>query len=146
MLDEAWCLLMVSSSMNNSYIYITVLQVSLRKNLNIADHLHLGEALQPLRGEGVLIIGSGSSTHRPGISADDCRRFMSWFHDTLTNKTYSPQKRKQLLLDSRHEPTFSSTHPRIEHYLPSVVACAASGYQPGTVLYEGSSISHVKFE
>jgi len=125
-----------------------VLQVSLKNNLNIADHLRLGEALQPLRGEGILIVGSGSSTHRSGISADDShsRRFMSWFHDTLTNKTYSPHKRKQLLLESHHEPTFSSAHQRIEHYLPSVVASAAVGYQPGTVLYEESGMSHIKFD
>jgi len=123
-----------------------VLQVSLKNNLNIADHLRLGEALQPLRGEGILIVSSGSSTHRSGISADDSCRFMSWFHDTLTNKTYSPQKRKQLLLESHREPTFSSAHQRIEHYLPSVVASAAAGYQPGTVLYEESGMSHIKFD
>jgi len=123
-----------------------VLQVSLKENLNIADHLQLGEALQPLRAEGVLIIGSGSSTHRWGVSADDRHRFMSWFHDTLTNKTYSPEKRKQLLLNSHQEPTFSFGHQRIEHFLPSVVACAASGYQPSTVLYEESWMSHVKFD
>jgi len=123
-----------------------VLQVSLKNNIDIADHLRLGEALQPMRGEGVLIVGSGSSTHRPGMSANDRCLFMNWFHDALTNKTYSSEKRKQLLLESRCEPTFSSAHQRIEHFLPSLVACAAAGYQPGTVLYEDSWMSHVKFD
>jgi len=123
-----------------------VLQVSLKNNLDIADHLRLGEALQPLRGERVLIIGSGFSTHRTGISAEDRRQFMSWFHDTLTNKTYSSGKRKQLLIDSRRESTFSYGHERIEHFLPSVVACAAASYHPGIILYEESEMSHVKFD
>jgi len=59
---------------------------------------------------------------------------------------YSPDKRKQLLLNSRSEPTFSSAHERIEHFLPSLVAAAAAGYQPGTVLLEESWMSHVKFD
>ena len=123
-----------------------MLQVSLKKNLDVADHLHLGEALRPLRAEGILIVGSGSSTHSRSLSASDCSHFMSWFHDTLTSKTYSPQQRKQLLVDSRREPTFSWAHQRIEHFLPALVACAASGYQPGSVLYEESWMSHVKFD
>jgi len=123
-----------------------VLQLSLKNNLDIADHLRLGEALQPLRGEGVLIVGSGSSTHGHGVLTGDGRRFISWFHDALTNKSYPSEKRKQLLLDSRCEPSFSSAHPRIEHFLPSLVACAAACYQPGTVLYEDSWMSHVKFD
>jgi len=123
-----------------------VLQVSLKNNLDVADHLHLGEALQPLRDENVLIIGSGFSTHRGGVSAEDRHQFMTWFHDTLTNKTYSSEKRKQLLTDSQHESTFSYGHQRIEHFLPSLVACAAGSYQPGIVLYEESGMSHVKFD
>jgi len=123
-----------------------VLQVSLKNNLDVADHLRLGEVLRPLRGEGVLIIGSGASTHRPGVAADDRRRFMTWFHDALANETRSQQERKQLLLDSRREPSFSAGHDRVEHFLPSLVACAAAQYQPGVVIYEESSMSHMKFD
>jgi len=123
-----------------------VLQVSLKNTLDIVDHLRLGEALQSLRSENVLIVGSGSTTHRPGISDDDRRRFMDWFHDTLTNNAYSPEKRKQLLINSQQEPIFYAGHQRIEHFLPSLVACAAAHYRPGIVLYEDSWMSHVKFD
>jgi len=123
-----------------------VLQVSLKNSLNIAEHLCLGEVLQPLRREGVLIIGSGSTTHRFDVSDSDRRSFMEWFHDVMTSKTVSPEKRKQLLLDSRTEPKFAAGHGRIEHFLPSVVACAAAGYQPGAVLFEDFWMSHIKFD
>ena len=42
---------------------IPIVQLSLQKSLNFEKHLRLGELLAPLREEGVLIIGSGQTTH-----------------------------------------------------------------------------------
>jgi aromatic ring-opening dioxygenase catalytic subunit (LigB family) len=133
----------------------TVFQLSLKKNLDIAEHLKLGEALQPLREEGVLIIGSGQTTHnmnQMGVSSTPswCRQFTDWFHDVVTNPTYSTEDRKQRLLECRKQPSLVLAHPRIEHFLPSIVICAAAGYSAGSVLYNetvlGSMVmSTVKF-
>jgi 4,5-DOPA dioxygenase extradiol len=42
---------------------VPVVQVSLTSDLHEEAHLRLGEALAPLRYEGILIVGSGSATH-----------------------------------------------------------------------------------
>ena len=42
---------------------IPVVQVSLKSNLDAAEHVRIGQALAPLRGEGILIIGAHTRTH-----------------------------------------------------------------------------------
>ena len=45
---------------------LSVFQVSLDASLSTEKHLALGEALAPLREQGILIVGSGFTTHRSG--------------------------------------------------------------------------------
>jgi aromatic ring-opening dioxygenase catalytic subunit (LigB family) len=42
------------------------LQMSLNSDMDPKAHIELGRALSPLRDEGVLILGSGSSYHNMG--------------------------------------------------------------------------------
>ena len=42
---------------------IPVVQMSLRQGGSMEDHIELGRALEPLREEGILIVGSGSAVH-----------------------------------------------------------------------------------
>ena len=47
-------------------VHKLVFQLSLDASLSPEKHLAMGEALAPLREQGVLIIGSGFTTHRGG--------------------------------------------------------------------------------
>lgn len=117
---------------------IPVFQVSLLRSMNIADNMRIGEALEPLRKNGVLIIGSGSATHA-GIgdnkTAEWAQQFQKWIHDVITNPNYTPEKRKSLFLDCNSLKFMQKAHPRIEHFLPIAMACAASGYKAGKILH-----------
>lgn len=135
----------------------SVLQVSIKKNLDIGDHLKLGEALEPLRREDVLIVASGQTTHNMAqmdrkSTPNWCGQFTDWFHDVLTNPNYTVADRKHRLLTCmQQQPAITSAHPRLEHFLPSLVACAAAGYSHGNLLYNetvlGSMVmSTIKFD
>src|SRR5262249_19970484 len=85
---------------------IPVFQVSLRSDDDPEAHLKLGRALAPLRDEGVLIIGSGSSYHNlrrffgPRGRRDDAAQFDAWLEETLIESP--PAKRSERLLDWQH--------------------------------------------
>ena len=54
---------------------VPVVSLSLYGSQDATEHMEAGEALQPLREEGVLIVGSGASFHNFGYF------FASWRHD-----------------------------------------------------------------
>jgi aromatic ring-opening dioxygenase catalytic subunit (LigB family) len=133
-----------------------VFQVSLKRSLNVAEHLRFGEALASLRDEGVLVIGSGHTTHNIGdIGFQEdapswAKTFVDFIHKVLVDPQLTPEQRKAKLLAVEQEPTFRKAHPRAEHFLPMVVAAAAAGYEAGKVAYEEFLIgslfcSHLKF-
>jgi 4,5-DOPA dioxygenase extradiol len=113
---------------------IPLIQVSLLAGGNTRQHYELGQALRPLRDEGVLLIGSGSATHnlremRP--REDDhmpewAASFADWLRDAVSRGD------RDSLLDYRAQaPHAARNHPSEEHYMPLPFALGAS--TPGTV-------------
>ncbi|MXQ76942.1 dioxygenase [Rhodococcus rhodochrous] len=108
---------------------IPVLQISL-PTLDPERLLHLGARLRPLREQGVLIIGSGFTTHglpflrdprpeapAPGWSAE----FDHWTAEQLARGDVDA------LLDFRHRaPGMPYAHPTVEHFAPLFVTLGAS--------------------
>lgn len=109
---------------------IPVVQLSVQTRAGAAHHLKLGEALQPLRDQGVLIVGSGGATHNlreffqpaPGQDESYVPKFTAWLEDVLTRGD------RQALADYRRlAPDAARAHPTEEHFFPLLVAAAAGG-------------------
>lgn len=116
---------------------IPTVQLSLVRNLDPGVHFRMGEALEPLREEGVLIIASGMSYHNmrgfgrgsPEI-LETSRKFDLWLEETVTT---NPVERKQRILDWKKAPGALDCHPRSEHLVPLFVAAGAAGQDSGRV-------------
>ncbi len=108
---------------------IPVTQLAVQTRLGPAHHLRLGEALRPLRDEGVLIIGSGSATHN--LREFGNHRYdspppdwVSTFNDWLAGAVAAG--RTADLLDYRRlAPQAARNHPTEEHLLPLFAAYGA---------------------
>jgi len=105
---------------------IPVLQVSM-PGLDTRELFALGQALAPLRDEGVLVFGSGFLTHnmryafRPG-TPEWAREFDSWAEGALSRLDIDA------LLDFKaRAPAAEMALPTWEHYAPLLVATGALG-------------------
>jgi len=110
---------------------VPVTQLSVQPRENAAHHYRLGQALKPLRDDGVLVIGSGSFTHNLyeiGDFGDDdaptqpyVAEFCAWMrqrlhaHDIEALTAYRDQA-----------PHAARAHPTTEHLLPLFVALGAA--------------------
>lgn len=122
---------------------IPIVQLSLQKGLDPAQHIAIGKALAPLRDEGVLIVGSGLSYHNlrnffsPFNLASNAaaKNFDAWLNHAVT----APQAEREALLDEwASAPNARDCHPREEHLLPLMVVAGAGGSDAGTVPYNES--------
>jgi aromatic ring-opening dioxygenase catalytic subunit (LigB family) len=118
---------------------IPVVMLSLCSDLDPAHHLAIGAALAPLRDEGVLIIGSGSSFHnlRTLFNGDSRAsvEFDAWLHDTISQT--DPVIRKARFVDWKDAPSARSCHPREDHLIPLMVVAGAAGSDPGRGSFRG---------
>ena len=129
---------------------VPVLQMSLQKDLDPAQHLAIGRALAPLRDEGVLIVGSGMSYHNlrdlmSGGNDEPSWAFDAWLADAVAD----PQGREDRLARWAQAPSARASHPREEHLLPLMVAAGAAEGEPGVRTYAdrvlGKAISGFQF-
>jgi 4,5-DOPA dioxygenase extradiol len=113
---------------------IPVTQLALQPRKDPAHHFRLGEALLPLREEGVLIIGSGQVTHNlrelswgapKGEAMPWAAAFAEWVHLRLMARDWPT-----LLAYRRQAPYAERAHPTDEHFLPLFVALGALGEMP----------------
>jgi aromatic ring-opening dioxygenase catalytic subunit (LigB family) len=129
---------------------VPLVQMSLEAGLDPATHLRAGEALAPLREEGVLILGSGMSFHNLRVYGDPrVAEPSSAFDAWLTGAAgAAPAERADLLAQWEAAPYARFCHPRAEHLLPLMVAAGASD-APGAHDYGelvlGGAVSAYRF-
>jgi aromatic ring-opening dioxygenase catalytic subunit (LigB family) len=116
---------------------IPVVQVSLRRKLDVESHQALGRALAPLRRDGVLIIGSGSSYHNLGRFGPDYGAdsdvFDRWLSEVATDP--DPRAREARWRRWQEAPHARLAHPREEHLLPLFVVSAAAEAETGQKIF-----------
>jgi 4,5-DOPA dioxygenase extradiol len=111
---------------------IPVVQVSLPSQQGPALQTQVGQALSALRGQGVLLIGSGSITHNlgeldwhagPEVIEPWAQAFRDWIVDKLESQD------EAALQDYRRQAPFAvRNHPSDEHLLPLFFAEGAGGH------------------
>ncbi|MBV1866650.1 MAG: dioxygenase [Marinosulfonomonas sp.] len=118
---------------------IPIVQMSLRADLDPAAHIAVGQALEPLRDEGVLIVGSGNTYHNMNVMMQAMRggpsgkvsglEFDKWLSDAACNT--DPDERNRLLAGWAKAPGATDAHPREEHLIPLHVVAGAAGADIG---------------
>ena len=107
---------------------VPVLQLSLPIQQSPQQLFDLGRRLAPLRGEGVLIAGSGNLTHnlrrmdpRSGPTPNWAREFDEWCRECLDTKNFDA-----LVQFRTKAPAVRENHPTEEHFLPLLVSTGAA--------------------
>lgn len=140
---------------------IPVVQLSLMKSLDPEKHLKMGEALSPLRDEGVLIFGSGLSFHNMrafqsamgrggGFGSKPDPKSVKFDDYLKSSVTAGGAEGWRRLVDWAQGPQAKFAHPREEHLLPLMVAFGAGNGAKGEVIYSGellgAQVSSYKFD
>jgi 4,5-DOPA dioxygenase extradiol len=107
-----------------------VLQLSIQRGLDPTKHYALGQAINALREEDVLILGSGGAVHPlgyaplgPGAATD---QWAIEFDDWLTNAVNRGDK-ESLLNYKTSAPYPERAHPYPDHFMPLLAAFGAAG-------------------
>ena len=111
---------------------IPVVMLSLRQDLDPAFHIRLGKALQPLRDQGIAIVGSGMSFHDLRHFRDGDTKASAAFDQWLDETAKAPPAEREARLEHWDKaPSARQCHPREEHLLPLMVVAGAAGESVG---------------
>lgn len=111
---------------------VPVIQLAIQSDRGARHHLAMGRALESLRDEGVLIIGSGHMTHnlrdfftQRGVAAGTST-YAHEFRDWVDQRIKGNQADELVDWDTQ-APSALRAHPSPEHFLPLFVAVGAAG-------------------
>ncbi|EPE04089.1 aromatic ring-opening dioxygenase [Ophiostoma piceae UAMH 11346] len=153
---------------DSNTLSIPIVQVSTFHGDDLESQVRLGVALQSLRNEGYLIVGSGMAVHSFASVAEIAAETTEAGRDAVTKKVLhesrvlddhireataktAAQDRKEALLALEPLYEFKRSHPTVEHFTPLLVAAGAAGDAPVKVLGEdvidpGFSYINLRFQ
>lgn len=121
---------------------VPLVMMSLDNDLSAETHLKLGAALERLRNEDILIVGSGMSYHNmrkfrsdePG-HVEEARRFDRWLTEAV--EMADSGGRNAMLSRWSENPDALACHvPDHDHLVPLFVAAGAAGQDRGRKIFE----------
>jgi len=110
---------------------IPVVQLSVQSHLDARHHLEIGRALEPLRADGILILGSGGATHNlsafgqapvEGGAAPWAAAFDEWLRAAI-----EANRVEDLLAWRERAPDPTRNHPTPDHFMPLFAPLGAAG-------------------
>ena len=127
---------------------IPVVQIAVQPHAGVAHQIALGRALEPLRDEGVLVMGSGSFVHnlrlldRRGLDAPEpewSKQFSGWMNGKLLARDDDA-----LIHYRERAPNAAQAHPEEEHLLPLFVAYGAGA--AATHIHESATFGALRMD
>ncbi|KAK9057355.1 hypothetical protein SSX86_022190 [Deinandra increscens subsp. villosa] len=131
---------------------IPVCQLSIQTDRDATYHYNMGKALAPLKDQGVLIVGSGGTTHNLEMLSETATSVQPWAQEFDTWL-------KEALIDGRYEdvnnykekaPHATLAHPSPDHFYPLHVAMGAAGaYSKAQLIHHSwgwSSLSYSSYK
>ncbi|KAJ3072466.1 hypothetical protein HDU98_003542 [Podochytrium sp. JEL0797] len=126
---------------------IPIVQLSLPITNSTEEYYRMGEALKPLRDQGVMIVGSGFLLHNLRVmingmhtakSTDPllpwAKEFVEAAEKATLESTGSARKRNVLALFQLG--SYHTAHPSPEHFAPFVVAAGVAGEDVGELIHK----------
>jgi aromatic ring-opening dioxygenase catalytic subunit (LigB family) len=113
---------------------VPVVMLSLKSTYDPAEHIRVGEALAPLRDQGVLIIGSGMTYHNmSGMDRDESAPVAEAFESYLGSAIAQSdgRARNDMLIHWENAAGARLAHPREDHLIPLMVAAGAAAEDSG---------------
>ena len=122
---------------------VPVVMLSLKAGYDAAEHIRVGQALAPLRDEGVLIMGSGLTYHNMrGFGRSESTPVAAAFENYLNDAiTADAQARNDLLVRWQQAPGARLAHPREDHLVPLMVIAGAAGDDIGHRVFVDQAMS-----
>ncbi|KAI0747977.1 Extradiol aromatic ring-opening dioxygenase [Daedaleopsis nitida] len=117
----------------DEFMDVPIVEVSMDASLDPQKNWALGEVVEPLRREGILVLSGGYLVHnlrdRTSFSEAHAKTVVKEFNqailDAMTVK--DPAARKEAMMKLVQHPGFRAAHPRSEHFVPLYIAGGAGG-------------------